>query len=115
VCNSILFHGLQFKHCGIGFVNCETTLSTFTEPTYMRRRRQLVTPLMIAALATSVAVGACAGRQVYDPYYSDYHRWNSSENGFYRRWEGETGRAHVAFGRRPAVEQRAYFGWRHGR
>jgi hypothetical protein len=72
---------------------------------------------MIAALlATPVVFGACAGgRQVYDPYYSDYHRWNSSENGFYRRWEGATGRGHVAFGRRPALEQRAYFGWRHGR
>jgi hypothetical protein len=82
----------------------------------MRLRHQLVTPLMIAALcAAPVAVGACAGHgnQIYDPYYGDYHRWNNSEDGFYRRWEGETRRGHAEFGQRPAEEQHAYFDWRH--
>jgi hypothetical protein len=80
------------------------------------RLHQLVTPLMIVALgAAPVALTACAGHRTYDPYYGDYHRWNSSEDGFYRQWEGETRRAHIDFGRRPAEEQHAYFDWRHRR
>ena len=83
----------------------------------MRLRHQLVTPLVIAALAaTPTAMVACAGgHQVYDPYYGDYHRWNGSEDRFYRQWEGETRRDHVDFGRRPAEEQHAYYDWRHKR
>jgi hypothetical protein len=50
---------------------------------------------------------------VFDPFYGDYHRWNGTEDGYYRRWEGETGRSHLDFGRRPAAEQHAYFDWRH--
>jgi hypothetical protein len=80
----------------------------------MRLRHQLVSPLVIAALvATPVATSACAGHRVYDPYHGDYHRWNRSEDGRYRQWEGETRRSHVDFDRRPADEQRAYFDWRH--
>jgi hypothetical protein len=82
----------------------------------MRLRHRLVSPLMIAALFTApVAVSACAGHRTYDPYYGDYHRWNGTENGFYTQWEGETHRAHLDFGRRPAEEQHAYFDWRHKR
>jgi hypothetical protein len=81
----------------------------------MRHPKQLATPLLIAALlAAPVAMTACAGRNVHDPYYGDSHRWNSTEDGFYRRWEGETRRSHLDFGMRPAEEQRAYFSWRHG-
>jgi hypothetical protein len=77
----------------------------------MRLRHHLITPLTIAVL---FALGACGGgHQVYDPYYSDYHRWNRSEDGFYRRWEGESGRQHLDFGRRSAGEQHSYFDWRH--
>jgi hypothetical protein len=79
-------------------------------------RHRLVTPLMIAAfVAAPVGMGACAGHRVYDPYYSDYHRWNGTEDGFYRRWEGETRQSHVDFARRPAAEQHTYFDWRHKR
>jgi hypothetical protein len=83
----------------------------------MRPHHHLVTRLTIAALlVTTVTFGACAGHtRVYDPYYSDYHQWNSAEDGFYRRWEGETRRSHLDIGRRPAVEQHAYFDWRHKR
>ena len=82
----------------------------------MRPRHRFVTPLLIAALcAAPVVMGACAGgHQVYDPYYGDYHRWNRSEDGFYRQWEGETRRAHLDFGQREPREQRAYYDWRHG-
>jgi hypothetical protein len=80
----------------------------------MRIRHQLVTPLMIAALAAApLALGACAGHRTYDPYYGDYHRWNGSENGFYRRWEGERGLGHMEFGLRSPGEQHSYFDWRH--
>ena len=83
-------------------------------------RKQLVMRFMIAALlAAPVTFGACAGYRVndrvYDPFYYDYHRWNRAELGYYRRWEGETQRPHLDFGRRPVEEQRAYFGWRHSR
>jgi hypothetical protein len=82
----------------------------------MRHHHHLVTRLTIAALlVTSVSFGACAGGQVYDPYYHDNHRWSSSEDGLYRRWEGETRRSHLDIGRRPAAEQHAYFDWRHKR
>jgi hypothetical protein len=84
----------------------------------MRLRHQLVPRLVIAALlAAPVTMGACAGHgnQVYDPYYSDYHRWNGAEDGFYRQWEGETRRSHMDFGGRAAEEQHAYFDWRHKR
>jgi hypothetical protein len=82
----------------------------------MRPRHQLVTSLMIAALFTApLALGACAGHRAYDPYYGDYHRWNSSEDGFYRQWEGLTGRPHGEFGLRSPDEQHAYFDWRHRR
>jgi hypothetical protein len=79
-----------------------------------RLRHHLATRLTIATLlAAPTAFAACAGRQVYDPYYGDNHRWNRTEDGYYRRWEGLTGRAHDDFGRRAAEEQHAYFDWRH--
>jgi hypothetical protein len=82
----------------------------------MRLHRHLVARLTLAALLSMpVALGACGGHMVFDPYYGDYHRWNGTENGFYRRWEGATGRSHLDFGRRPAADQRAYFDWRHKR
>jgi hypothetical protein len=80
----------------------------------MRYRHQLTRLLTIAALvATPLTFAACGGHQVYDPYYRDYHGWNRAEDGFYRRWEGATGRSHLAFERRPVAEQHAYFDWRH--
>jgi hypothetical protein len=83
----------------------------------MRLRHQLVTRLMIAALlAAPVTFGACGGGgRFYDPYYGDYHRWNRTEDGFYRNWERQTGRSHVDFNRRPAGDQHAYLNWRHQR
>jgi hypothetical protein len=82
----------------------------------MRSHHHLVTRLTLAALlAMPVAFGACGGHMVFDPFYGDYHRWNGSEDGRYRRWEGATGRNHVDFGGRPLAEQRAYFDWRHKR
>jgi hypothetical protein len=87
----------------------------------MRHRNPLATRFMIAALvAAAGTLGACAGHQgdvgsYYDPYYSDYHHWYGPELGLYGRWESETNRPHLDFGRRPEVERRAYYTWRHRR
>jgi hypothetical protein len=77
-------------------------------------RHKLVTPLIIVALGTAtVAMSACAGHRVYDPYYGDYHRWNGTEDRFYRQWEGESRLSHMDFGARPVAEQHSYYDWRH--
>ena len=82
----------------------------------MRYQHQLTKLLTIATLmATPLTVVACAGHQVFDPFYNDYHRWNGAEDGYYRRWEGQTGRSHIGFDRRPVADQHAYFTWRHQR
>ncbi|HEV7836734.1 MAG TPA: hypothetical protein VGO75_01600 [Gemmatimonadaceae bacterium] len=82
----------------------------------MRYKHHFTRLLTIATLiATPLTLAACGGHMTFDPYFNDYHRWNGSEDGYYRRWEGETGRSHLDFGRRPVAEQRAYFGWRHQR
>lgn len=80
----------------------------------MRFRVQLVTPLMIAAvLAAPVAFGGCRAAVVYDPFYSDSHRWDHDEDVRYRQWEVETHREHAEFARRAAAEQHEYWDWRH--
>jgi hypothetical protein len=83
----------------------------------MRHKHRFTKLLTIATLiAAPFSIGACAShQQVYDPYFQDYHTWNGTEDGFYRRWEGETGRSHLDFGRRPVAEQHTYFNWRHQR
>lgn len=67
--------------------------------------------LAIALLSPLVITG-CGGR-VYDVDHRDYHRWNRGESDYYVRWEGETHRDHVDFGKRPAADQNAYWAWRH--
>jgi hypothetical protein len=82
----------------------------------MRYQHRLTRLLTIATLmATPLTFAACASHQIYDPYYHDYHRWNSVEDGYYRGWESQTGRSHLDFARRPATEQHTYFNWRHQR
>jgi hypothetical protein len=86
----------------------------------VRLHTQLVTRFTLAALlAATVTTAACAGRggtnRFYDSYYGDYHTWNGEEIGLYQRWEGQTGRSHMDYARRPAAEQHAYLTWRHGR
>jgi hypothetical protein len=82
----------------------------------MRYNQHVTRLLTIATLmAAPLTFAACASHQTYDPYHHDYHRWNSAEDGYYRRWEGETGRSHMDFESRPVAEQRTYFDWRHQR
>jgi hypothetical protein len=77
-----------------------------------RLRHRLVTSL---AMTATVLMTACAGSRVYDSFYSDYHRWNQSENRYYLAWEGETQRSHQDLDQRPVDEQKIYFVWRHRR
>jgi len=69
---------------------------------------------MIALMLSATALAGCAGGTlVYDPYWHDYHRWNSGESRYYQQWELNGHRHHVDFSRRTPAEQRAYWGWRH--
>jgi len=82
--------------------------------------RHLSSLLLATAMASSVAGLACGGGgghhyyRVYDPYYTDYHPWNSDEVYYYRRWADETRRdPHRDFRRLPPSEQKEYWTWRH--
>jgi hypothetical protein len=69
-----------------------------------------------AALLVPPLVAGCAERatvRVYDPYYSDYHIWNSTEIGYYRQWTLETHRPYREFQALPPAQQREYWAWRH--
>lgn len=65
-------------------------------------------------LASTFADTACAsGGVFYDSYGHDYHRWNRTEDRFYRQWELGGHRPHQDFSRRSRAEQDAYWDWRH--
>jgi hypothetical protein len=77
----------------------------------------LTSLLLAAALGLPLLSAGCAEHRyarVYDPYYSDYHRWGPDEDAYYRRWETEGHREHREFGQRGSEEQKEYWGWRHG-
>jgi hypothetical protein len=74
--------------------------------------------VLAAALTSSFAGMACSEHhhsyRVYDPYYTDYHEWNSDEVVYYNRWADETHRdAHRDFRKLPPEEQKEYWTWRH--
>jgi hypothetical protein len=74
--------------------------------------------ILMAAVAVPVFATGCASHatvRVYDPYYSDYHAWNSYEVGYYHQWTAETHRPYREFRTLPPPEQREYWAWRHGR
>jgi hypothetical protein len=79
-------------------------------------KRWMRTGIMGAALLASALAVGCAEHarvRVYDPYYSDYHVWNSAEIGYYRQWTVETHRPYREFRTLPPPEQREYWAWRH--
>jgi hypothetical protein len=73
--------------------------------------------LLAAALASSMASMGCAEHhyyRVYDPYYTDYHRWDGDEVVYYRRWAAENHRdPDRDFRRIRPEEQKEYWTWRH--
>ncbi len=72
--------------------------------------------LMLAAafLAPAVTVG-CATRtyRYYDPYHSDYHRWDRHEDAYYQQWVIESRRDRRDFRRLNDDERKQYWTWRH--
>ena len=80
--------------------------------------RYVTSTVLAAAIASMLAIVGCAARvstgyTVHDSYYNDDHVWDSTEVGFYGRWENETHRSHVDYRKRPAADQKAYWDWRH--
>jgi hypothetical protein len=82
----------------------------------MHRGSRWVRSLLMAAVlaAPAMIVGCAEHARVYDPYYHDYHVWDSNEVVYYQRWEHETHREHKDFDKRSAEEQKQYWDWRHG-
>jgi len=82
-----------------------------------RVRDNAIGLLLVAVLALPMMTTGCAEHRynrVYDPYYSDYHRWNADEDAYYHRWENENHREHREWKDRNREEQNQYWQWRHG-
>jgi protein-tyrosine phosphatase len=96
-------------------VNCY-----FAKERKMSHRSHRFASLFLAsALGASLAGVACSEHhayRVYDPYYTDYHVWNSGEVVYYNRWADETRRdRNRDFRKLPPEEQKEYWTWRHNR
>ena len=67
------------------------------------------------ALGTIVASTGCAEHRyrTYDPYYNDYHTWNSGEDVYYRQWIGERHYDNVEYKHQNKDRQKEYWKWRH--
>jgi hypothetical protein len=83
----------------------------------MRRMHGSLNLLVLAsALISPVMLDGSAARasyHTYDPYYTDYHRWDDHETTYYVQWEAETHREHPDFEKRDKNEQKEYWDWRH--
>jgi hypothetical protein len=91
---------------------------SFPKETNMSRSHPLSSLLLAATLASSFAGLACGDHhhyyRAYDPYYTDYHVWNSNEVVYYNQWTTETHRdSHRQFKKLPPNEQKDYWTWRH--
>jgi hypothetical protein len=76
--------------------------------------RSFAVVLLALALGGPVLISGCAEHpRYYDPYYSDYHTWNSGEVVYYNRWEHDTHRDHVDFAKRNDADRKEYYTWRH--
>ena len=74
------------------------------------------TLLLAAALLFTVSTIGCAEHRygrVYDPYYSDYHRWDDHERVYYNQWVVETHHDHRDYQHLKPEEQKEYWNWRH--
>jgi hypothetical protein len=83
---------------------------TWRKPMHVSHRFFGTLLLGIALVSTTVG---CARPAIYDPYYHDYHHWDSHEVVYYQRWEVETRREHRDFERRGDDEHKEYWTWRH--
>jgi hypothetical protein len=69
----------------------------------------------LASIVLSALTGCAAGYSTYDPYWHDYHQWDSGENRIYLQWAISTHRPYRAYERLGLTDQRAYWAWRHTR
>ncbi|HEY6490375.1 MAG: hypothetical protein WCC26_15200 [Terracidiphilus sp.] len=77
-------------------------------------KNQIGTLLLAAAASSALFLGGCAVHaRVYDPYYHDYHHWNSGEVVYYNQWEHDTHRDHTDFNKRNDADKKSYWDWRH--
>jgi len=71
--------------------------------------------LLLATVGFSLAGcgggGVAVGYTAYDPYYGDYHPWNT-EVVYYNQWEHEEHRHHRDYRRLKPEEQKQYWTWR---
>jgi len=83
----------------------------------MRRRNGLLTLALLAGVvATPLITTGCAEHhyyRVYDPYYSDYHRWGPDEDVYYRQWMVERHYEYRDYSKLDRDQQRDYWNWRH--
>ena len=73
-------------------------------------------PFLIGTLIleSALAIGCAEHRhRTYDPYYNDYHTWNSGEDVYYRQWLGERHYNYVEYNRLDKARQKEYWEWRH--
>ena len=88
----------------------------------MRLKRYPTSLFFAGTMLALVVSSGCAGGSVrvgyraYDPYHSDYHRWDDGEIRFYNQWTVETHRpADRDYRHLKQDEQREYWNWRHDR
>jgi len=83
----------------------------------MNRKSVFGSLLLAAALTSSLGALGCGEHhyyRVYDPYYTDYHRWDNDEVVYYRRWAAENHRdPDRDFRKIRPEEQKEYWTWRH--
>ena len=78
--------------------------------------RYLGSLMLSVAVVASMGTLGCASRtrvRVYDPYRSDYHRWDRHETVYYNQWVVEGHRENREYNRLNKDEQRQYWEWRH--
>ncbi len=76
-------------------------------------QRVLVAFAWMSLLLVSFAVGCGPRVRYYDPYHSDYHRWNRAEDREYRRYLNERHKEYRDFHDLDDNDRRDYWNWRH--
>jgi hypothetical protein len=82
----------------------------------MRKHPFAASLLLAVAVCAPLITSGCAEHRyrVYDPYHSDYHRWDAHERVYFNQWVIETHREpHREFRDLDRDDQKAYWNWRH--
>jgi hypothetical protein len=75
--------------------------------------RYLGSFVLSAAVISSMGCASRSRVRVYDPYRSDYHRWDRRETVYYNQWVIEGRRDNRDYKHLNQDEQRRYWEWRH--